>query len=59
MTETRSVRVWGALSALLFVVLVRHRQHLIFSGGPSGDDSPAKFASSFGDSGHRDRINIG
>jgi hypothetical protein len=56
--DTRALRAWGSLGGLLFVVLFVAGSALIFDG-PSGDESPAKYLSFYGDSGHRDRINIG
>jgi hypothetical protein len=53
------LRSWGALSGLLFVVLFVIGTALMFSGNVSGDDPPAKFQAYYGDSGHRDRINMG
>jgi hypothetical protein len=50
--------MWSSLSGVLFVVLFVIGSALMFDG-PSGDESPAKFASFYGDSGHRDKINIG
>jgi hypothetical protein len=57
-TNNRAVRIWGSLGGLAFVVLFVIGSALIFDG-PSSDEAPAKFASFYGDSGHRDKINIG
>jgi hypothetical protein len=46
------------LGGVLFVVLFVIGSALIFDG-PNGDEAPAKFASFYGDSGNRDKINIG
>jgi hypothetical protein len=54
----RALRAWGSLGGLAFVVLFIVGSALIFDG-PNGDEPPAKYASFYGDSGHRDKINIG
>ena len=58
MGTSRAWRVWGSLGGLAFVVLFVIGSALIFDG-PSGDDPPAKYLAFYGDSGHRDKINIG
>jgi hypothetical protein len=58
LADSRSLRAWGALAGVAFVVLFVIGSALIFDG-PSGDDAPAKFISFYGDSGNRDKINIG
>src|SRR4029079_6568476 len=57
-TNGRALRAWGSLGGLAFVVLFVIGSALIFDG-PNGDESPAKWIAFYGDSGHRDRINIG
>jgi hypothetical protein len=57
-TTSRALRQWGSLGGLAFVVLFVIGSALIFDG-PSGDEPPAKWIAFYGDSGHRDRINIG
>jgi hypothetical protein len=52
------LREWGSLGGLAFVVLFVIGSALIFDG-PEGDESPAKYVAFYGDSGHRDKINIG
>jgi hypothetical protein len=56
--DGRALRAWGALGGVAFVVLFVIGSALIFDG-PNGDETPAKFASFYGDSGTRDKINIG
>jgi hypothetical protein len=56
--DSRGLRMWSSLSGLLFVVLFVIGSGLMFDG-PNGDESPAKFISFYGDSGNRDKINIG
>jgi hypothetical protein len=58
MSNSRAWRVWGSLGGLAFVVLFVIGTVLIFDG-PSGDDPPAKYLAFYGDSGHRNKINIG
>jgi hypothetical protein len=58
MTDSRALRVWGSLGGVAFVVLFVIGSALIFDG-PNGDESPSTYAAFYGDSGHRDRINIG
>ena len=58
MADSRALRAWGALGGILFVVLFVIGSALIFDG-PNGDETPAKFASFYGDSGNRDKINFG
>lgn len=58
MTNGRSLRVWGSLGGLAFVVLFVIGSALIFDG-PNGDETPAKYIAFYGDSGNRDKINIG
>jgi hypothetical protein len=55
---SRALRSWGALGGVAFVVLFVIGSALIFDG-PNSDETPAKFASFYGDSGNRDKINIG
>ncbi|MFL5970270.1 MAG: hypothetical protein ACJ74L_11795 [Gaiellaceae bacterium] len=55
----RGIARWAALCGALYVVLFVVGTLLLFSGAPSGDDPPAKFAQWFSDSGHRDRISFG
>jgi hypothetical protein len=50
---------WAALGGAVFVILFVIGTILLFSGAPSGDDTPAKFSAWFSDGGHRDRINAG
>lgn len=50
--------MWGSLGGLAFVVLFVIGSALIFDG-PNGDEAPAKFIDFYGDSGNRDKINIG
>jgi hypothetical protein len=57
-TNGRTLRVWGSLGGVAFVVLFVIGSALIFDG-PNGDEPPAKYVAFFGDSGHRDKINIG
>lgn len=57
-TSSRVLRTWGSLGGLAFVVLFVIGSALIFDG-PSGDESPAKYLDFYGDSGNRDKINIG
>jgi hypothetical protein len=52
------LRAWGSLGGLAFVVLLVIGSALIFDG-PNGDEPPAKYIDFYGDSGHRDKINIG
>jgi len=52
------LRAWGSLGGLAFVVLFVIGSALIFDG-PNGDEPPAKYVAFYGDSGHRDKINIG
>jgi hypothetical protein len=54
----RGLRAWGSLGGLVFVILFVIGSALIFDG-PNGDESPAKFASFYGDGGHRDKIDLG
>ncbi|HET7129096.1 MAG TPA: hypothetical protein VFJ93_08495 [Gaiellaceae bacterium] len=58
MADSRALRAWGALGGVAFVVLFVIGSALIFDG-PNGSETPAKFASFYGDSGNRDKINIG
>jgi hypothetical protein len=58
LNDTRALRAWGSLCGLLFVVLFVVGNALIFDG-PNGNESPAKYASFFGDSGNRTQIHIG
>jgi hypothetical protein len=58
MSNGRTLRVWGSLGGLAFVVLFVIGSALIFDG-PNGDEPPAKYVAFYGDSGHRDKINIG
>ena len=58
MANSRAWRVWGPLGGLAFVVLFVIGSALIFDG-PNGDESPAKYLDFYGDSGNRDKINIG
>ena len=58
MANSRAWQVWGSLGGLAFVALFVIGSALIFDG-PSGDDPPAKYLAFYGDSGHRDKINIG
>ena len=58
MNNSRALRVWCSLCGLAFVVLFVIGSALIFDG-PNGDEPPAKYVSFFGDSGNRDKINIG
>ncbi len=58
MTSSRALRVWGSLGGLAFVVLFVIGSALIFDG-PNGDEPAAKYIDFYGDSGNRDRINIG
>ena len=48
----------GSLGGLAFVVLFVIGS-LVDLHGPDGDEPPAKYAAFYGDSGHRDKINIG
>jgi len=57
-TNSRAWRMWGSLSGLAFVVLFVIGSALIFDG-PNGDEPPAKYVAFYGDSGHRDKINLG
>lgn len=57
-TSSRALRVWGSLGGLAFVVLFVLGSALIFDG-PNGDEAPAKYVDFFGDSGNRDKIDIG
>jgi hypothetical protein len=57
-TNSRALRAWGSLGGLAFVVLFVIGSALMFDG-PNGNESPAKYAAFYGDSGHRDKINIG
>jgi hypothetical protein len=57
-TDSRALRAWGSLGGLAFVVLFIIGSALIFDG-PNGDEPPAKYVAFYGDSGHRDKINIG
>jgi hypothetical protein len=57
-TNSRAWRMWGSLSGLAFVVLFVVGSALIFDG-PNGDETPAKYVAFYGDSSHRDKINIG
>lgn len=50
---------WAPLGGVVFVVLFVIGTIFLFSGAPSGDDSPTKVRAWFADSGHRDRINVG
>jgi hypothetical protein len=56
--NSRALRVWGSLGGLAFVVLFVIGSALIFDG-PNGDEPPAKYVAFYGDSSHRDKINIG
>jgi hypothetical protein len=56
--NSRALRAWGSLGGLAFAVLFVIGSALIFDG-PNGDEPPAKFVAFYGDSGHRDKINIG
>jgi len=56
--NSHALRVWGSLGGLAFVVLFVIGSALIFDG-PNGDESPSTYAAFYGDSGHRDKINIG
>lgn len=58
MTNGRALRAWGSLGGLAFVVLFVVGSALIFDG-PNGDEPPAKFVAFYGDSGHRDKIDVG
>ena len=58
MSNGRTLKVWGSLGGLAFVVLFVIGSALIFDG-PNGDEPPAKYVAFYGDSGHRDKINIG
>ena len=58
MADSRALRAWGALGGIVFVVLFVIGSALIFDG-PNGSETPAKFSSFYGDSGNRDKINIG
>jgi hypothetical protein len=58
-TGRDGIERWSALGGVVFVVLFVIGNILIFGGGVSGDDPPAKVAAYFDDSGHRDRIHIG
>jgi len=57
-TISRAWRMWGSLGGLAFVVLFVIGSALIFDG-PNGDEPPAKYAAFYGNSSHRDKINIG
>ena len=60
MRNSDSLRKWGALCGLLYVVLFVVGSIFIFDGPSSGEnDSPAKFAAFYGKSSNRDKINIG
>ena len=50
---------WAALSGAAYVVLFVVGTIVFFSGAPSGDDSPSKFAAWYRDSGHRDQVHTG
>jgi hypothetical protein len=57
-TNSRAWRMWGSLGGLAFVILFAIGSALIFDG-PNGDEPPAKYVAFYGDSSHRDKINIG
>ena len=57
--RSRSVARWTALAGAVYVVLFVIGTIVLFSGSPSGDDSPAKVIQWYSDSGHRDQVNIG
>jgi hypothetical protein len=57
-TNGRVLRAWGSLGGVAFVALFVIGSALIFDG-PNGDEPPAKYMAFYGDSGHRDKINIG
>jgi hypothetical protein len=57
--RSRSVARWTALAGAVYVVLFVIGTIVLFSGSPSGDDSPAKVIQWYSDSGHRDRVNVG
>jgi hypothetical protein len=57
-TNSRAWRMWGSLSGLAFVVLFVVGSALIFDG-PNGDEPSSKYVAFYGDSSHRDKINIG
>jgi Na+/melibiose symporter-like transporter len=56
--NSRAWRMWGSLGGLAFVVLFVIGSALIFDG-PNGDEPAAKYVAFYGDSSHRDKINIG
>ena len=58
MARGRALRVWSSLGGLAFVVLFVVGSVLIFDG-PNGDESPARYVDFYGDSGNRDKIDIG
>jgi hypothetical protein len=58
LTNSRSLRAWGSLGGLAFVVLFVLGNVLIFDG-PNGDEAPSKYTSFYGDNGNRDKISIG
>ena len=59
MPSVGALKRWSALGGLLFVALWVIGVVLVFSGQPDSSDPPAKFIAYFGDSGHRDRIEVG
>ncbi|MFN2615502.1 MAG: hypothetical protein ABR581_00085 [Thermoleophilaceae bacterium] len=50
---------WAGLGAVLYVILFIGGSILAFGGQPDSDSAPAKVASYFKDSGHRDKVGIG
>jgi hypothetical protein len=57
--DNRALRAWGSLCGLLYVVLFVIGSILLFSGPNGENDSQAKYAAYYNQSGHRDRFNIG
>ena len=55
---TRLVR-WAALGGVAYVVLFVVGVILFFGNSPDTSSAPAKVVAFYGDSGHRDRMNIG
>ena len=57
--RARGIERWAGLGGILYVALFIGGSVLAFSGSPSADESPAKYISHYGDSGHRDKIALG
>lgn len=55
----RGIERWAGLGGIVYVVLFIAGNVLAFHSAPTGDETPSKYLSFYGDSGHRDRISIG